>query len=137
MLRRACLVAAVALGLVLAVPGTASAVCKITGVTAKTPKKYSVNKPPYEYRAEGHAYVANPGAKSGCVMQVCLAEELGKGNWVHGSCTWNQIGGGVKNYYSYAPWFDCQTYGGTGYVRTSARMEGSSVRILGPPRFIC
>jgi hypothetical protein len=114
-----------------------AATCSLSGTYARDVKVYKVNAPPYEYRVQGVGYVSNPGARKGCILIVCEAEELGKGNWVPSWCTHNAVASGVRYYYSMAPYIDCQNYGGTGYFRSYVRYEGSGVRLLGPPRFVC
>jgi hypothetical protein len=86
----------------------------------------------------GRAYVPNPGEQAGCVIKVCLAEELGNGNWVETGCADRGIEAGAHNYYSTRVLVDCDRYEGTGYFRSRVRLVPSSGVIeYGPERRVC
>jgi hypothetical protein len=92
---------------------------------------------PYDYRLWGQVRISNPSAAAGCIVRVCLAEELGEGNWQAFWCANSAVAANEPVYLSLRVFLDCQNYAGTGYFRSYARFQNSTVSVMGPERYVC
>lgn len=116
---------------------SAAARCSLLRVQVRPVRVFRVNDGTFEYRVMGRVYIKRPGRLSGCRIKVCEAEELGRGNWYPAWCADSIIARGTRRYVSFAPYVDCDRYKGTGFFRSYARFDGSSVRSMGIETRLC